>query len=111
MAVYDVLQRHGLQVNLVDARAAKNLPGRKRDAQECQWLQKLHTYGLLRSCFLPPEPIRRLRTVWRLRDQQVKEAGRAVQHMQRAPTQMNVQLHNVISDLAGVAGRRSCGPF
>jgi transposase len=105
MAVYDVLQRHGLQVNLVDARGTKNLPGRKSDVQECQWLLKLHTYGLLRSCFLPPEPIRRLRTIWRLRDQHVKEAGRSVQHMQRALTEMNVQLHNVISDLAGVTGQ------
>jgi transposase len=105
MAVHDVLQRHGLQVNLVDARGTKNLPGRKSDVQECQWLLKLHTYGLLRSCFLPPEPIRRLRTVWRLRDQHVKEAGRSVQHMQRALTEMNVQLHNVISDLAGVTGQ------
>jgi transposase len=105
MAVYDVLGSHGLQVNLVDARGTKNLPGRKGDVQECQWLLKLHTYGLLRSCFLPAEPIRRLRTVWRLRDQHVKEAGRSVQHMQRALTEMNVQLHNVISDLAGVTGR------
>jgi hypothetical protein len=105
MAVYDVLQRHGLQVNLVDARGTKNLPGRKSDVQECQWLLKLHTYGLLRSCFLPPEPIRRVRTVWRLRDQHVKEAGRSVQHMQRALTEMNVQLHNAISDLAGVTGQ------
>lgn len=105
MAVYDVLQSRGLQVNLVDARGTKNLPGRKSDVQECQWLLKLHTYGLLRSCFLPPEPIRRLRTVWRLRGQHVKEAGRAVQHMQRALTEMNVQLHNVISDLSGVTGQ------
>ncbi|HZU42994.1 MAG TPA: transposase [Terriglobales bacterium] len=62
MAVYDVLQRHGFDVKLVDARGTKNLPGRKSDVQECQWLLRLHTYGLLRSCFLPPEPIRRLRT-------------------------------------------------
>jgi transposase len=105
MAVYDVLQRHGLQVNLVDARGTKNLPGRKSDVQECQWLLKLHTYGLLRSCFLPPEPIRCLRTVWRLRDQHVKEAGRSVQHMQKALTEMNIQLHNVISDLSGMTGQ------
>jgi transposase len=104
MAVYDVLQRHGLQVNLVDARGTKNLPGRKSDVQECQWLLKLHTYGLLRRCFLPPEEIRRVRTMWRLRDQHVKEAGRCVQHMQRALTEMNVQLHNAISDLSGVTG-------
>jgi transposase len=105
MGAYDVLQNHGFEVNLVDARGTKNLPGRKSDVQECQWLLKLHTYGLLRSCFLPSEAIRRLRTVWRLRDRHVKEAGRAVQHMQRALTEMNVQLHNAISDLSGVTGQ------
>ena len=105
VAVYDVLQRHGLEVNLVDARATKNVPGRKSDVQECQWLRRLHTYGLLRPCFRPAEAIRAVRTVWRLRDEQVKEAGRAVQHMQRALIQMNVQLHNVISDLSGVSGQ------
>jgi transposase len=105
MAVYEILQSHGFQVNLVDARGTKNLPGRKSDVQECQWLLRLHTYGLLRSCFLPPESIRRLRTAWRLRDRHVKEAGRCVQHMQRALTEMNVQLHNTISDLSGVTGQ------
>jgi transposase len=105
MAVFNVLQSHGLEVNLVDARASKNVPGRKSDVQECQWLRRLHTYGWLRSCFRPPEVIRRVRTVWRLRDQQVKEAGRAVQHMQKALVQMNVQLHNAISDLSGVTGQ------
>lgn len=105
MAVYEVLQSHGFQVNLVDARGTKNLPGRKSDVQECQWWLRLHTYGLRRSCFLPPESIRRLRTAWRLRDRHVKEAGRAVQPMQRALTEMNVQLHNTISDLSGVTGQ------
>jgi transposase len=105
MAVYEVLEGHGFKVNLVDARGSKNLPGRKSDVQECQWLLRLHTYGLLRSCFLPPEDIRRVRTLWRLRDQHVKEAGRSVQHMQRALTEMNVQLHNTISDLSGATGQ------
>jgi transposase len=105
MAVYEILQGYDFQVNLVDARGTKNLPGRKSDVQECQWLLRLHTYGLLRSCFLPPESIRRLRTAWRLRDRHVKEAGRCVQHMQRALTEMNVQLHNTISDLGGVTGQ------
>lgn len=105
MAVYGVLQRRGFDVHLVDARGTKNLPGRKSDVQECQWLLKLHTYGLLRRWFLPGEEIRRVRTVWRLRDQHVKEAGRAGQHMQKALTEMNVQLHNTISDLSGVTGQ------
>jgi transposase len=104
IALYDVLRRYGLEVHLVDARATKNVPGRKSDVQESQWLLKLHTFGLLRSCFLPPPEIHKVRTVWRVRDQHVKDAGRAVQHMQKTLTEMNVQLHNVISDLSGVTG-------
>jgi len=105
MAAYDILRRHGLDVQLVDARGTKNLPGRKSDVQECQWLMKLHTYGLLRSCFLPPEQIRQVRTIWRLRQQYVGQAGSSVQHMQRALIQMNIQLSNTISDLSGVTGQ------
>ena len=105
MALYDVLQRYGLEVNLVDARGTKNVPGRKTDVQECQWILKLHTYGLLRACFLPSPQIHQVRTVWRLRDQNVKEAGREIQHMQKALIEMNVQLHIAISDLSGVTGQ------
>ncbi len=105
IAVHDVLQRNGLQVNLVDARGTKNVPGRKSDVQECQWLLKLHTYGLLRSCFLPAPEIHGVRTVWRLRDQHVKDAGRCLQHMQKALIEMNVQLHIAISDISGVTGQ------
>ena len=105
IAVHDVLQRHGLQVNLVDARGTKSVPGRKSDVQECQWLLNLHTYGLLRSCFLPAPEIHGVRTVWRLRDQHVKDAGRCIQHMQKALIEMNVQLHIAISDLSGVTGQ------
>ena len=105
IAVHDVLERHGLEVNLVDARGTKSVPGRKSDVQECQWLLKLHTYGLLRSCFLPAPEIHGVRTVWRLRDQHVKDAGRCIQHMQKALIAMNVQLHIAISDLSGVTGQ------
>jgi len=105
MAAYDVLTRHGFDVHLVDARGTKNLPGRKSDVQECQWLMKLQTYGLLRRCFLPSEQIRKVRTVWRLRGEYIQDAGRAVQHMQRALIQMNIQLPNAISDLSGVTGQ------
>jgi transposase len=104
VAVYDVLERHGFKVFLVNAYHTRNLPGRKSDVQECQWVLKLHTYGLLRNSFRPPEDIRKLRTIWRLRDRHVKEAGRYIQHMQKALTTMNVQLANVISDVSGVSG-------
>ena len=105
IALHDVLQRHGLKVNLVDARGSKNVPGRKSDVQECQWLRKLHTYGLLRPCFLPPPEIHAVRTLWRLRSQHVRDAGRCIQRMQKAMIQMNVQLHNALSDISGVSGQ------
>ncbi len=105
IAVQEVLEQAGLEVYLVNARGTKNLPGRKSDVQECEWLRKLHTYGLLRNSFRPPEAIRAVRTIWRQRDRWVKEAGRAVQHMQKALTTMNVQLANTISDLSGVTGQ------
>jgi transposase len=103
IAVQEVLEQAGLDVYLVNARGTKNLPGRKSDVQECEWLRKLHTYGLLRNSFRPPEAIRAVRTIWRQRARWVQEAGRAVQHMQKALTTMNVQLANTISDLSGQA--------
>jgi len=106
IAVLEVLEKAGLEVYLVNARGTKNLPGRKSDVQECQWLRKLHTYGLLRNSFRPPEQIRAVRTIWRLRDRWVRESGRAVQQMQKALTTMNVQLTHSISDLSGVSGQK-----
>jgi transposase len=105
IAVYEVLEKWGFRVWLTNARDTKNLPGRKSDVQESQWLMKLHAYGLLRNSFRPPEEIRRVRSVWRLRDRHVGEAGRAIQHMQKALTSMNVQLANTISDLSGESGQ------
>jgi transposase len=105
IALHDVLQRYGLEVNLVDARGTKNVPGRKSDVQECQWLRKLHSYGLLRPCFLPPPEIHAVRTLWRLRLQHVRDAGRCIQRMQKALIQMNVQLHIALSDISGVSGQ------
>jgi transposase len=67
-----------------DAQHTKNVPGRKTDVQECQWLMKLHTYGLLRDSFRLAQEMEGVRTIWRLRDRHVKEAARAVQHMQKA---------------------------
>jgi transposase len=104
IAVYEVLEKAGFEVWLTNARDTKNLPGRKSDVQESQWLMKLQTYGLLRNSFRPSEEIRRLRTVWRLRERHVQEAGRAIQHMQKALTTMNVQLANTLSDISGVTG-------
>ncbi|WP_321477554.1 IS110 family transposase [uncultured Paludibaculum sp.] len=100
-----MLTARGLRVTVVNAVHTKNVPGRKTDVQECQWLMKLHAYGLLRDSFHTPRTMEKVRTVWRVRDRHVKEAGRTIQHMQKALTAMNVQLSNVLSDLSGVSGQ------
>src|SRR6201984_3775339 len=104
MPVFELLEQHGLQGYLVNARDTKNPPGRKSDVQECQWLLKLHAFGLLNNSFQPSDEIRVDRTLWRHRGDLVAEAGSAVQRMQKALTEMNVQLGNVLSDLSGVSG-------
>jgi transposase len=104
MALYQVLESYGLQVYMVNAKYTRTLPGRKTDVLECQWLQKLHTFGLLNNSFLPPEKIRVLRTYLRQRENLVEAAGACIQQMQKVLTVMNVQLANVISDLSGKTG-------
>jgi transposase len=100
----DVLEKAGFDVTGVDARGTKNLPGRKSDVQECQWIRKLDLYGLLRSCFQVPDTIRSIRTIWRLRQRWASEAAHSIQQLQKALTLMNVQLANSISDLSGQTG-------
>src|SRR5499427_4666745 len=97
--------RTGFEVYLVNARYTKSLPGRKSDVQESQWLLKLHTYGLLSNSFQPPSEIRTLRTYWRQRAEHVAGVSTCIPRMQKALTQMNLQLANVISDLSGVTGQ------
>jgi len=104
IALQEELEKGGMTVWVVHARGTKNLPGRKSDVQECEWLRRLHSYGLLRNSYQPPEQIRSLRTVWRRRETVVKEAGGAVQGMHKVLTTMNVRLGNVISDLSGTTG-------
>src|SRR5262252_1850643 len=106
MALHDVLESHGFEVSVANARHTKTLPGRKTDVQECQWLQKLHTFGLLNNSFRPPEEIRVLRCYLRQREEMVQQAGICIQRMQKVLTEMNVQLANVISDLSGMTGMR-----
>ena len=105
VALYDILAERGIRVSVVNARDTKNLPGRKTDIQECQWLLKLHVYGLLRKSFRPEEEILVMRTYWRQRQQHIGDASRCIQHMQKALTQMNVQLANAISDIGGTTGQ------
>jgi transposase len=105
IAVYDILEEAGLEVYLVNARETKNLPGRKSDVQESQWLMKLHTYGLLRNSFRPSQEVRTMRTYWRQRNDLERAAGRHIQRIQKTMTQMNIQLANVLSDVSGVTGQ------
>jgi len=104
VGLYDVLESEGLQVHVVNARHTKTLPGRKTDVQECQWLQKLHTFGLLNNSFRPAEEIRVLRSYLRQGGNLVAAAATCIQHLQKALTEMNLQLANVISDISGVTG-------
>ena len=106
MPVFEILEQNGLNVYLVNARDTKNLPGRKSDVQECQWLLKLHTFGLLNNSFQPANEIRIARTLWRQRGNLVAQAGSAIQRMQKVLTEMNIQLCNVLSDLSGVSGMK-----
>src|ERR1035438_6358258 len=102
--LFQILEAAGLEVCLVNARHCKNLPGRKTDISDCQWLQYLHSVGLLRASFRPPEQICAVRSRFRHRAALTRYAGSHVQHIQKALTQMNLQIHNVISDLTGVTG-------
>jgi transposase len=106
IALDEILTKHNIRVVLVNARNTKNVPGRKTDVQECQWLMKLHTYSLLRDSFRPAKEMEGVRPIWRLRSRHVAEAGRAVQHMQKALTEMNIQIANAISDITGVSGMK-----
>jgi transposase len=106
MALYDKLEAAGIEVVLVEPHSVKQVPGRKSDVLDCQWLQQLHTYGLLRASFRPDEPIRRLRTLTRQRLEIVQAAAACQQHMQHALVPMNLQLHLVVSDVVGETGLR-----
>jgi transposase len=109
MPLFEILEQHGLEVYLVNARHTKNVPGRKSDVQECQWLLKLHTFGLMTNSFQPTDEIRSARTLWRHRGNLVAEAGSVIQHMQKVLTEMNIQLSNVLTDLSGLSGMKIIG--
>jgi transposase len=102
--VYEVLEAAGLQVSLVNARHVKHVPGRKSDVSDCQWLQYLLSVGLLRASFRPQSAICALRALSRHRGSLIEVASIHVQHMQKALTQMNLQIHHVLSDITGKSG-------
>lgn len=104
--IFEILEARGFQVLLVNARHIKNVPGRKTDVLDCQWIQQLHTYGLLQGSFRPADNICALRALIRHRDMLIRYRSSHVQHMQKALHMMNVQLTNVLSDITGVTGMK-----
>lgn len=104
VGLYEVLQARGLDVWLVNAKSVRHVSGRKSDVLDCQWLQQLHTFGLLQRAFRPTSAVCGLREIVRLRQTQLQERARHVQRMQKALTQMNLQLTNVLSDIVGNSG-------
>ncbi len=102
--LFEILEARGLTVLLVDARHVKHVSGRKSDVLDCQWLQQLHTYGLLQGAFRPAEEIAVLRSYLRQRATLIRYAAAHVQHMQKALQQMNVLLHQVVRDITGLTG-------
>jgi len=104
LPLFQILERRGFHVLLVNARQTKNVAGRKSDVQDCQWIQRLHTYGLLQGSFRPEDPYCVLRTYLRYRDELVGARSTQCQHLQKALLQMNIQLPQVLSDVAGVSG-------
>src|SRR5215813_3081330 len=104
--VCQILESKGIEVILVNARHVKNVSGRKTDMVDCQWLRVLHSYGLLSASFRPQTDIAVLRSYLRHRQTLIQYAAGHIQHMQKALTQMNLQLHHVISDITGATGMR-----
>jgi len=102
--LFQILEARGLTVCLVNAHYAKNVPGRRTDVCDSQWLQYLHAVGLLRASFRPEQDICALRSLLRHREGLVQMASGHVQHMQKALDQMNLQIHHVISDITGLTG-------
>lgn len=100
----ELLEEAGITVCLVNPRHVKNVPGRKSDVMDCQWLQYLHSVGLLRAAFRPAASVRAVRALWRHREALVRQSGWHVQHLHKALDQMNVQVHHVLTDITGVTG-------
>jgi transposase len=102
--LFQILETRGFEVKLVNAKHVKNVPGRKSDVKDCQWLQQLHSYGLLQGSFRPDDPTCMLRSYIRQRETLIQCASTHVNRMQKALTQMNIQLHKVIADITGLTG-------
>ncbi len=104
--IFELLDTSGFAVFLVNARDAKHVPGRKTDVSDAQWLQRLHSYGLLSASFRPKGRIAELRSYVRQRERLLEYAASHIQHMQKALTEMNLQIHHVVADITGATGMR-----
>jgi transposase len=104
--LYELLEQQGFEVLLVNAAHVRNVPSRKSDVLDCQWILRLHSVGLLRGSVRPEGQFVELRAYVRQRERLVQDAARCVLHMQKALMEMNLQVHHVVSDLAGVTGMR-----
>ncbi|WP_040497387.1 IS110 family transposase [Fulvivirga imtechensis] len=102
--LYEMLEESGLDVWLVDGRQTKQVPGRKTDVKDCQWIQQLHSYGLLNRCFVPDEQVKEIRAYQRMREDHIRTAAMHVNHMQKALTEMNIRIKEVISQIHGASG-------
>src|SRR5579863_8213441 len=102
--LFQILEEHGFTVYLVNAHYLKSVPGRKSDVSDCQWIQYLHSVGLLRTSFRPPDHIYSVRALWRHRASLLQMAAEHTMHIQKALSQMNLQIHHVLSDITGVSG-------
>lgn len=102
--VFEILEARGFEVLVVNARHIKNVPGKKTDILDCQWIQQLHTYGLLQASFVPPADIRALRAYIRHRDSLIRHRAAHIQHIQKSLQLMNIKLTNVLTDVTGLTG-------
>lgn len=104
--LYDILETHGIDVWLVDGRSTKQVPGRKTDVKDCQWIQQLHSYGLLNRCFIASDLVQELRGYQRLREDHIRSSSMHINHMQKALILMNIRLKEVLSQVHGASGMR-----
>lgn len=102
--LYEILEEAGIDVWLVDGRQTKQVPGRKTDVKDCQWIQELHSLGLLNRCFVAKDDVKELRSYHRLREDHIRSSSMHINHMQKALTEMNIRLKEVLSQIHGVSG-------
>ena len=106
MILFEILESAGLDVWLVDGRQTRQVPGRKTDVKDCQWIQELFAHGLLNKCFVADENLKKIRTYQRQREDHIRSSAMHINHMQKSLTQMNIRLKEVISQIHGVSGMR-----